>query len=126
MLLPAKPLSPDERRLLKYFSDLEASNRHALLSFAAFLQEQQATRESAGEKPAVPLEPLDIPRPPGESVVGALRRLRETYPMVDPDLLLDEASGLMSAHLLGGRPLDQVVDELEQLFERHFQNLKND
>lgn len=125
-MFPTNPLSADERRLLKAFSGLEEENRRALLAFADFLlqrQESEATAD-AGE-PAVPMEPLDIPRPPKETVVGAMRRLRETYPMVDPDLLLDEASGLMSAHLLGGRPLEQVIDELEELFQRHFQNIKN-
>ena len=66
---------------------------------------------------------MAIPRPEKESVVGAMKRLRKTYPMIDPDRLLDEASGLMSAHLLGGRPAADVIDDLEALFERHFREL---
>ena len=121
MLAPQAGLSREQRRLLKLFSSLGEADQKTLISFAEFLASRD-NAPGAGEQEAPPMEPLDIPRPPDETVVGALRRLRETYPMVDPDLLLDEASGLMSAHLLGGRPLDEVIDELEALFERHYRN----
>ena len=120
----SKLLAADEQRLVQLFSRLQPEDRHALLAFAAFLAERQEERASPEAEPDLPAQPLDIPRPEQETVVGALRRLRETYPMVDPDRLLDEASGLMSAHLLGGRPLEQVIDELEALFERHFHDMK--
>jgi hypothetical protein len=53
-----------------------------------------------------------------------MKRLRKTYPMIDPDRLLDEAAGLMSAHLLGGRPAREVIDELEALFDKHYRMLE--
>jgi hypothetical protein len=115
-------LPAEERRLLGLFARLGEADRRSLLDFAEFL----AGRADAGKAPEggePPREPLEIPRPAKESVVAAMKRLRQTYPMVDPDHLLDEASGLMSAHLLGGRPAKEVIDELEVLFERHFRRL---
>ncbi len=116
-------LSRDARRLLGLFERLDAGRRRTLLEFAEFLAERQASGQEAAEVSEPPPEPLAIPRPEQESVVGAMKRLRQTYPMLDPDQLLDEASGLMSAHLLGGRPAVEVIDELEALFARHYQRL---
>jgi len=117
-------LPAEERRLLGLFARLDEAGRRSLLDFAEFLVGRtEAGEPSAEAGEAVPKAPLDIPRPAKESVVAAMKRLRRTYPMVDPDHLLDEASGLMSAHLLGGRPAKEVIDELEALFERHFRRL---
>lgn len=123
------PLTAEQRRLLGLFAKLSAQERRSLLDFAEFLARREAGTPAEGEaaaedSAAAPLAPRPIPRPEKETVVGAMRRLRETYPMVDPDQLLDEASGLMSAHLLGGRPLEEVIDELEALFERHFHQIQ--
>lgn len=63
--------------------------------------------------------PAREPRPAGESVVGAMKRLRRCYPQLDATALLDQASLLMSAHMLQGRPASEVIDELEVLFARH-------
>ncbi|HIE54810.1 MAG TPA: hypothetical protein EYP90_06475 [Chromatiaceae bacterium] len=123
MLPPARPLSEEQRRLLDLFSRLDDADRRTLTAFAQFLAFKGGDEEAVEEEARVPLEPLPIPRPEKETVVGAMRRLRETYPMVDPDRLLDEASGLMSSHLLGGRPVVEVIDELEALFQRHFDSI---
>jgi len=116
--------SREERRLLGLFQRLDDAGRRTLLDFAEFLADRRSAGEAGREEP--PGEPLKIPRPEKESVVGAMKRLRRTYPMVDPDRLLDEASGLMSAHLLGGRPAREVIDELEALFHRHFRALRGE
>ena len=125
-MFPApRPLAAEQRRLLELFSRLDKANRGTLTAFAEFLLEKQEDEDGQREPEPPPAEPLAIPRPERETVVGAMRRLRETYPMIDPDRLLDEASGLMSAHLLGGRPAAEVIDELEALFERHFNDLND-
>lgn len=94
-------LSQDERKqLLEYAEFLEQRSEHAL-------QVQNA-------------EPVHIPRPEDESVVAAMRRLADTYPMLNKDKILHEAAGLMSQHVMQGRDAEPVIDELEVLFERHY------
>jgi hypothetical protein len=108
----AKP----EKRLLELFNNLPEGEQKSLLDFAEFLVERAGPVESN-----VPQEPLDIPRPAEESVVAAMKRLRETYPMIDHSKMLHEASGLMAEHMMQGRPAPEVIDELEQLFLAHFE-----
>jgi hypothetical protein len=105
----------DSRRLLRYFGELPRAQRQALLEYAEFLH----TRHGAGPSAA---EPLDISRPESESVVGALKRLRSTYPMLDAQQLLTDTSELMSQHLTGGRGAIEVIDELEIVFRRHYES----
>ena len=50
----------------------------------------------------------------------AMRRLADTYPMLNKDKLLHEAAGLMSQHVMQGREAEPVIDELQILFERHY------
>jgi hypothetical protein len=111
-------LDRQQRRLLDLFGRLSASGRESLLAFAEFLAARDG--EEAGA-PARPLEPRrDIPRPAQESVVAAIRRLAETYYMLERQAMLNETAGLMSAHIIQGRPARAVVDELEALFEGHY------
>jgi hypothetical protein len=48
-----------------------------------------------------------------------MKRLRRSYPEVDAGELLNDASLLMSEHMLQGRPAADVIDALERLFARH-------
>lgn len=106
-------LGQDGRRLIELFHGLETGEREMLLSFAEFL----ATRGPRSERPArQPCEPLMLPRPDNETVIAAIKRLSRTYPMLEREALLGEASSLMSAHLLQGRAAREVIDELETLF----------
>lgn len=113
MLIPESGQKP-QKRLLEIFGRLPEAERKSLLDFAEFL---------AGRcEPAAPvsLEPAQIPRPKEESVVAAIKRLRETYHMLDHSSMLHEASGLMAQHVMSGRPAEEVIDELEALFRRDF------
>ena len=104
-----------EKRLLELFNGLPKAEQKSLLDFAEFLVER------AGPLPSPhPTEPLDIPRPEGENVIAAMKRLRETYPMIDHSKMLHEASGLMSEHMMQGRPAPEVIDELELMFVRYY------
>jgi len=111
----AKKTKP-EKRLLELFKKLPEAEQKSLLDFAEFLAERTPAVESK-----VPQEPLDIPRPAEENVVAAMKRLRETYPMIDHSKLLHEASGLMAEHMMQGRPAPEVIDELEAMFLRHYE-----
>ena len=74
---------------------------------------------SALEIPA----PVEIPRPVEETVVKAVKRLRVTYPMLDARKLLNQASELMTQHLVQGREAVEVIEELEILFRSHYEKL---
>ncbi len=102
----------DDRDLLRRIGELDAADRHALESFLDFLLQR-----GAGRADAAPTRPLPIARPDSESVVAAMRRLSATYPMVDTDRVFHRASALMSEHLVAGRDVVSVIDDLEALFE---------
>ncbi|OGI41643.1 MAG: hypothetical protein A2140_04790 [Candidatus Muproteobacteria bacterium RBG_16_62_13] len=103
-------------KLLSLYRGLPDDRREELLRFAEYLHERFAV-------PAVSAEIQSIPRPGQESVIKAMQRLRATYPMLDAAILLDEASTLMSQHVLQGRAADKVIDELEVLFRKHYDRL---
>ncbi|MBS4098801.1 MAG: hypothetical protein KGZ83_18420 [Sulfuricella sp.] len=108
-----------EKKLLQVFRELTDEQRDTVLAFVEFLSLRKADLT-----PAVPQFPLAIPRPAEESVVKALKRLRETYPMLNMDQLLHEASGHMQKHVLQGKPAAEVIDDLETMFSRHYEQFK--
>jgi hypothetical protein len=109
-------MTADERRLLRLFRNLSESRRAGLLDYAEYL-----LGKAQPDMPEPARTPLDIPRPEQESVIKAIKRLRATYPMIDRARLLNETSALMNQHLIHGRPASEIIDELEILFQRHFQ-----
>jgi hypothetical protein len=111
-------MTADERQLLRLFRALTEQKQAGLLDYAAFLSVHVGL-----ETEPVAQSPLSIERPQQESVVRAIKRLRETYPMLDRAKLIHETSALMSQHLLQGRSAVEVIDQLEVLFLRHYQSL---
>ena len=102
---------------MRIWRDLPQPARTSLTDFAAFLHGREAKAS-----PSVVTEPLPIPRPPKESVIAAIRRLRQTYPMLEHDHgLLNDASGQMTRHLAHGHPAAEVIDELERIFQNHYE-----
>lgn len=120
LLASGAGLSRDQRRLLTLHRELSARDRESLLAFAEFLL--QRSTDAAEEMQPHP-QPKAIPRAEGESVVAAMKRLSESYHMIDKDTLLHQSAALMAAHVMQGRPADAVIDELEQLFEQAYQRL---
>lgn len=117
------PMSPrmtnnnsPEQRLRKLFRELAENDQKTLLDFAEFL-----AGRGAAEEGGLP-EPMVIPRPESESVVKAIRRLSEAYFMLDKDHMINETSALMAQHIMQGREAAEVIDDLEQVFARHYQN----
>lgn len=116
--------SKGELRLAKLYRSLEPEDRRALLAFAEFLAARAV--EDEPKLPQGPLEPEPIPRPEKESVVGAIKRLSESYFMLDRSSMLNDTSSLMGAHVLQGKPSDAVIDELEALFARYYRKYREE
>ena len=95
------------------FDALSDSGREMLLEYAEFLAGRHA-------RPVSSLEPLDIPRPETETVVAAIKRLVETFPMLERSALFNETSGLMAQHMMYARPAPEVINQLEDLFRQHY------
>jgi hypothetical protein len=115
--------NPEQQRLLALFAQIAPEERATLMAFAEFLA---GRRESAAvPSETAPLEPKVIERPPEESVVKAIKRLSTSYFMLERGKLLDETSSLMMSHIMQGRGVREVIDELEILFSKHYQNYLN-
>jgi len=116
-----------EKRLLEIARQLPAAQAEALLEFAEFLLTRHGVAERVPPEvkgsAAAPVEsvPLDIPRPADESVVKAIKRLRATYHMLDVRQLLNQTSDLMTQHVVKRRDRVEVIEELEILFRRHYE-----
>ncbi len=123
MLMAQPNLSNDERELLRLLRELNGQDRASVKAFVAFLH-QREQEQLAGIEPDV-AEPKSIPRPEDETVMGAIKRLSESFYMLDRSQMLHETSGLMSEHLLQGRDAMEVIDELEDMFQRHFSNYQD-
>lgn len=113
-------LGPQQRQLLELFEQLDAVGRTSLLDYAAFLASRSPEPAVDEADTGFPQQPKPIPRPPNESVVKAIKRLSASYYMLERDLMLDETSSLMMAHVMQGRAATAVIDDLERLFERHY------
>ena len=69
--------------------------------------------------------PEIIERPAEESVVGALKRLSRSYPMLDKTEMLSATSDLVATSIMQGSDPAGVIDELEEIFHTHYEQLKS-
>ena len=113
-------MSASAKALAEIFENLPEEDRETLFAFAEFLKAR------APEPEAAILEPLGLVRPEQESVVAAIKRLKQNYPMVSQKTLLNETSDCMMQHMMQGKPAEDVIDDLEAIFEQKFQQLKGD
>ncbi len=106
------------RELAEIAARLSPEDQDSLLKFARFLEQQ-----SPAPTPEPVPDPAPIPRPESESVIKAMRRLSATYHMLDRSRLLNETSALMAQHVMQGRPAVEVIDELEVVFQAHYEKV---
>lgn len=115
-----------EQQLTELFRQLGVSGQSTLLEFAAFLASRTpARRVAVNSEPEVIPEPELIERPAEESVVGALKRLSKSYPMLDKTVMLSATSDLVATTIMQGSDPVGVIDELEVIFSKHYEQLKS-
>lgn len=111
-------MDPEQKRLMSIWRSLSQSDRNTLLLFAKFLKHQAGDEE---DQEVVSQHPISLPKPPGESAVLALKRLKKSYPMIDTDMsMLDEATRLIMQKVMGAEDA-VVIEQLEKLFENRYQ-----
>jgi hypothetical protein len=109
-------------RVAEIAGKLPEEELRTLLQFSEFLLAQVPDAEAAD----APLpEPKPLPRPAEESVIRAMRRLSETYFMLDRGPLLNETSALMAQHVMQGRKAAEVIDDLEAAFLAQYQRVRS-
>ena len=101
----------DRKRLKTLYEKLDTQQQQTLLEFAEFLAAKSQSWSSNEIK-----EPVIQARPEKESVVKAIRRLSNSYPMLDKSRLLNQTSMLMSQHMMQGKEAIEIIDQLETFF----------
>lgn len=118
MLIPNKTgrVTRDAREttLAKRANALPDEAFDSLCEFAEFL---------AAKYPAPEIEQayVPLPRPDGEAVIAAIKRLSKSYPMLDKASLFDQTSAAMSAHILQDVSAEKSIDKLETVFKEKYQ-----
>jgi hypothetical protein len=103
--------------LIDLYESMDDERKRSLCDFADFLYAK--ADPVSKEIPA----PEDVPRPQEESVVGAVKRLKIKYHMVESMTVFSAASELMTDHMVKGRDVIEVIDEMEILFEDAYSKL---
>ena len=108
----------------KELTDLyEAMDDERKLSLCDFADYLYAKAEPVAKEIAAPEE---VTRPQEETVVGAVKRLKVKYHMIESMTVFSAASTLMTDHMVKGRDVIEVIDEMEILFDDAYKNLLKD
>jgi len=127
-------MTPEQKdAFFSLLEGLSAADQTAVTSFAEFLSSRGGSLPVpvpvvSPPEPVLPVEipePESIPRPEDEKVVAAVKRLSKTYFMLDKKAMLGETSDLVTQHIIQGRDVVEVIDELETLFNLKYQSLKD-
>ncbi|CUQ67010.1 conserved protein of unknown function [Candidatus Nitrospira inopinata] len=57
-------------------------------------------------------------------MVKGVKRLAQTYPLLDKSKMLNDISAPVMQHVIQGRDAMEVIDELEIVFQRHYARLR--
>ncbi len=114
-------MSNELQRLTRLLDGMSLEHKKSVLDYAEFLK-QKSQQAPANLEPQKKLQPLKQARPDDENIINAIKRLRASYFMLNTDGLLNETSALMTQHIVQGRDAVEVIDDLEILFEQHFQS----
>jgi len=107
----------DAKALSDLFNTLDKDRQQSLFDYAEFLQTKGGNmQQDIGE-------PVEVPRAENETVVGAIKRLKQTYPMIDSMEVFAVASNLMTEHMVQGRDAEEVINQIEVLFEDTYKKL---
>jgi len=118
-------MTENEKRILAAFERLSEDQQRQVVDYAEFLGNRaggEAEGTSPAASPAEPESPQPVEKDPEEGPVQAIKRLRATYPMLDPSKLLDETTTIMSRRYLQDKPEGEVIEEIEETFERHYRH----
>jgi hypothetical protein len=108
------------QQLTDLYESMDDERKLSLCDFADFLY-----AKAAPVSKEIP-PPEDVSRPQEETVVGAVKRLKIKYHMVESMTVFSAASSLMTDHMVKGRDLVEVIDEMEMLFESAYNKLLQD
>ncbi len=103
--------------LIDLYESMDDERKRSLCDFADFLYAK--ADPVSKEIPA----PDDVSRPQEETVVGAVKRLKIKYHMIESMSVFSAASDLMTDHMVKGRDVVEVIDEMEILFEGAYDKL---
>ncbi len=101
-------------RLVMLLESLDATGLRTLVEHAESLVSR---REVQAHSPSV------APRPSGENVVQAIRRLNGSYPGLRRAALMQPVGELLSQHMVDGRAVEEVIEDLEALYARAYADL---
>ena len=123
MLIPSKPKRPSREFRIASLTEIAAAlPDEALLTLIEF-SEFLASKHPAEQQVDQVYNPL--PRPEGESVIAAIKRLSKSYPMLDKTTLFDQTSAAMSAHILQDVSKQESIDKLERVFKEKYEAFIN-
>lgn len=105
-------------QLIQLWAKLNEQEQQSLLDYAAFLEQRDSSTEAVPQQPETPQH---IEAPEGESVIAAIKRLKISYFMLNTDPMLNETSAFMAQFMMQGRSAEDIIVDLEKMFEKYYQ-----